>query len=1099
MPNPEFGVDFDASARAMHQSASKGSLMVHEKARFGAAALGKSSEATMFERNTMLKTLKRKIALVAVAALGAGGLAVIGAPAANAAGLTNAATATFSHAGTTTAVTQVGGAVTGAAANQDVIYVRAGVANTFKLSMAGLTAADDPRLYLASGTSEPTTDAGSIALTKGANVDNLTATAATLTSAAGNDAAADAIVLTVADTSFSDFTFTSGALAAGTYTLFLSDTSNLATNAKNYVIATVTAYSLGAPRTISIDKKLTQIGTLADTTYKYSLKDAAGRSTFLVGDEQIISSMDTVATGVNVMQPPSVNADDANTSDPVEANSTPTLTGSTFAGYTVSLDAASGQGGESATTGVTYGINATIQSGVNAFGSASTTFRRLASTNGLTGTLTLSDKTLATGAAVTTATLAQGDTIATDKYIVTLKDAAGAVVSGVTPAVTVTAGTAGAATAAATSSTQDSEGTADALSSTYTAPGTGTSDTITWSIATGGGNSISTSLAISLITSVAVAANGANLEGSGNGGYLEVTDTADTALDAGNAILQSKLDPANTTKITTDIFLTVTATGAFIPNGVLTVALTGTTPSAQRTASATSITTDASGKGTVDVTVVSPRAGETVVVTITSGSKTIGVATYTFDSTAPTIAEISAGPAQAITQKAGTATPVTVTVADQYGQAVANKRVQLSVVGPSAPTSAPVILTDAKGVASYTVTGTTAVAGQTDIVTVTHYDAGAVTAGADDIVTITYTAGDVAAASMTVEYALDQGTPAYAAQATTAIATAIATATNDAGADLNEDAKHLTPDTNGDWTNTAVYGIANVDAAEDEVVRLRFTVKNAAGAAIGGVKVTVTAPAGGKIVSSATAVVTTVDKYSDSSGYVVVDVFSQKVGDAVFTATAGTATASQTIPYGTSNIGPISARYITLTPATASVAGGNAQLMTATVTDRFGNPVKGATVTFTEVGTGRLTGTPAVTSAAGTSEVDFTTLIGETGSSTVTASMTGYQELNEAGKVGTTTGTKSTPFTDDATAGVASATAALTVTAATATSSPEVTAVKADVKAVSDTVATLSKAVTTIQSSVTELTSSFSAQIKSLSAAIAKISKAIAALSKKIK
>ena len=166
---------------------------------------------------------------------------------------------------------------------------------------------------------------------------------------------------------------------------------------------------------------------------------------------------------------------------------------------------------------------------------------------------------------------------------------------------------------------------------------------------------------------------------------------------------------------------------------------------------------------------------------------------------------------------------------------------------------------------------------------------------------------------------------------------------------------------------------------------------------------------------------------------------------------------------------------------------------------RFGNPVKGATVTFTEVGTGRLTGTPAVTSAAGTSEVDFTTLIGETGTSTVTASMTGYQELNEAGKVGTTTGTKTTPFTDDATAGVASATAALTVTAATATASPEVTAVKADVKAVSDTVATLSKAVTTIQSSVTELTSSFSAQIKSLSAAIAKISKAIAALSKRIK
>ena len=58
--------------------------MVHETAFSMPAVVRKSLAATMFERNTMLKTLKRKIALVAVAALGAGGLAVIAAPAANA-------------------------------------------------------------------------------------------------------------------------------------------------------------------------------------------------------------------------------------------------------------------------------------------------------------------------------------------------------------------------------------------------------------------------------------------------------------------------------------------------------------------------------------------------------------------------------------------------------------------------------------------------------------------------------------------------------------------------------------------------------------------------------------------------------------------------------------------------------------------------------------------------------------------------------------------------------------------------------------------------------------------------------------------------------
>jgi len=58
--------------------------MVHETAFSTPAASRKSLGATLFERNTMLKTLKRKIALVAVSVLGASGLAVIAAPAANA-------------------------------------------------------------------------------------------------------------------------------------------------------------------------------------------------------------------------------------------------------------------------------------------------------------------------------------------------------------------------------------------------------------------------------------------------------------------------------------------------------------------------------------------------------------------------------------------------------------------------------------------------------------------------------------------------------------------------------------------------------------------------------------------------------------------------------------------------------------------------------------------------------------------------------------------------------------------------------------------------------------------------------------------------------
>ena len=81
-PRPECGVGFDSSARAMNRSASKGSLMVHEYSHTTPAVKGILSFATFSERKHMLKTLKRKIALVAVAAVGVGMLSAIPASAA---------------------------------------------------------------------------------------------------------------------------------------------------------------------------------------------------------------------------------------------------------------------------------------------------------------------------------------------------------------------------------------------------------------------------------------------------------------------------------------------------------------------------------------------------------------------------------------------------------------------------------------------------------------------------------------------------------------------------------------------------------------------------------------------------------------------------------------------------------------------------------------------------------------------------------------------------------------------------------------------------------------------------------------------------------
>ena len=65
---PETRKESDASARAMHQQAAQ------RKARYATT-----------ERNNMFKSLKRRVALGAVAAVGAAGLVTIAAPAANAA------------------------------------------------------------------------------------------------------------------------------------------------------------------------------------------------------------------------------------------------------------------------------------------------------------------------------------------------------------------------------------------------------------------------------------------------------------------------------------------------------------------------------------------------------------------------------------------------------------------------------------------------------------------------------------------------------------------------------------------------------------------------------------------------------------------------------------------------------------------------------------------------------------------------------------------------------------------------------------------------------------------------------------------------------
>ena len=237
-----------------------------------------------------------------------------------------------------------------------------------------------------------------------------------------------------------------------------------------------------------------------------------------------------------------------------------------------------------------------------------------------------------------------------------------------------------------------------------------------------------------------------------------------------------------------------------------------------------------------------------------------------------------------------------------------------------------------------------------------------------------------------------------------------------------------------------------------------------------------------------------------------VRIWSTKAGKHTVTMTVGTTTSTQDFWVA---VDPNAARNLAITaPATLKqgeigrlvvtatdnwgnpVAGVTAATISATVTGQG------------TLGGGRITDTFAATDASGQAQLAI-----QAGNAdgkldfSVTAADVLFQFSSRKGRSVYAAGdtTDGLVIQLDASKGTVTASTTVSGSAAASASNPEIATVKADVKAVSDTVATLSKAVTTIQSSVTELTSSFSAQIKSLSSAIAKISRAIAALSKKIK
>ena len=156
-------------------------------------------------------------------------------------------------------------------------------------------------------------------------------------------------------------------------------------------------------------------------------------------------------------------------------------------------------------------------------------------------------------------------------------------------------------------------------------------------------------------------------------------------------------------------------------------------------------------------------------------------------------------------------------------------------------------------------------------------------------------------------------------------------------------------------TTPIVRDINAGDGVQGTTYTFTATVKDASGNLVAGVPVTFTVAGTGVAVLS-----TTVTGYTSSTGTVDGKVYGWIAGTYTVTATAGGKTGTGTITFGQTGAGE--ERKISATS--------NGQVVTATVVDRFGNPVPSVTVYATKTGEGYF-GT-GVTKTSGTTSDDGT-------------------------------------------------------------------------------------------------------------------------------
>ena len=394
----------------------------------------------------------------------------------------------------------------------------------------------------------------------------------------------------------------------------------------------------------------------------------------------------------------------------------------------------------------------------------------------------------------------------------------------------------------------------------------------------------------------------------------------------------------------------------------------------------TTVYADASGDVVVTITNANPIDGAKATVNLTgflTTNPTDQVINWT-KSKAATVS-VSLNGAYFALKSANT---FTATVTDSFGAPVAGVLLTPVVSGSNADvTGRATVTTDANGQASITLTDAAAVAAETD--TVTFTEVGKTTTGSS---TITYAAATPVAATLTPYFSTTVG----------AAAAAITTPTPSTGIFYSGVTKFdlgLTRDTSKAVTATA---------GEQLVIKISTGVAGAA------VKAEATTK-GAYVLSSINLEASSRTRYTSSLGDVLFQVGTHTAGANVITFTSGTV--STTVAFWGAD--STAARFITLTGPTALNANGAAGSYAVAVTDRYGNPVNGLTLSISSTCVATLGGGSTMASFTTDSTGAFTfqgssvVAAGGAGSFKVTAPSSN-EFASSAGKVGLTTSVNST-------------------------------------------------------------------------------------------